>query len=61
MLGSAIADAVADDPAHTDALSEVWSERKLSCAVTTEFSNSCSVSAQLDFRLIITVPTRCTS
>jgi hypothetical protein len=26
MLGSAIVDAVADDPAHTEALFEVWSE-----------------------------------
>jgi hypothetical protein len=26
MLGSAIIDAVADDPAHTEALLEVWSE-----------------------------------
>jgi hypothetical protein len=26
MLGSAIIDAVADDPTHTEALSEVWSE-----------------------------------
>lgn len=26
MLGSAIADAAADDPAHTDGLLEVWSE-----------------------------------
>ena len=34
MLGSAIIDAVADDPAHTETLFEVWSElveqRKLS-------------------------------
>jgi hypothetical protein len=26
MLGSAIVDAVADDPAHTEVLLEVWSE-----------------------------------
>ena len=26
MLGSAIIDAVADDPTHTEALLEVWSE-----------------------------------